>query len=94
VSALSTNKEELEEIALRHLETCSLRSQICPLQPNYIALIGGSPDGCTSDSNINLGTSYKSVVDLLEAKGISWKSYQEDYPGNCVTGATYGRYAR
>jgi Phosphoesterase family len=49
-----------------------------PSQPNYIALTAGLPfvkdDTCPSnipDANI---------VDLLEAKGVTWKAYMEDMP--------------
>ncbi|KAJ3268346.1 hypothetical protein HDU76_011442, partial [Blyttiomyces sp. JEL0837] len=37
------------------------------------------------------------TIDLLESKGLTWKTYQEDYPGHCATGKTYGgsgAYAR
>jgi hypothetical protein len=33
-------------------------------------------------------------VDLLEAKGVTWKVYAEDYPGNCFAGSAYHDYAR
>lgn len=29
------------------------------------------------------------LADLLEAKGFTWKLYQEDYPGNCFVGDAY-----
>jgi phospholipase C len=32
--------------------------------------------------------------DLLEQKGLQWKVYAEDYPGDCFLGATSGNYAR
>lgn len=60
-------------------------------QPNYIAMIGGSLLGVSSNSNVDLGA--KSIVDLLEAKGLSWKAYQENYPGNCFKGSS-GSYVR
>jgi len=63
-----------------------------PSQPNYIAQVAGSTLGVSSDSNYNLVNT--SVVNLLEAAGISWKGYMEDYPGSCFTGATSGLYAR
>ncbi len=34
------------------------------------------------------------VGDLLEAHGKRWKSYLEDYPGACSTGAFFGTYVR
>ncbi|KAI9278744.1 phosphoesterase family-domain-containing protein [Phascolomyces articulosus] len=63
-----------------------------PSQPNYVGLISGSYDGINADSDSNV--SRKSVVDLLEAKGISWKVYQESYPGGCYTGTKSGTYRR
>ncbi|KAJ3282026.1 hypothetical protein HDU79_010310 [Rhizoclosmatium sp. JEL0117] len=55
-------------------------------------MISGSTNGCTGDSNINIAAN--SIVDLLEAKGLSWKSYNEAYPGNCYTGSSSGTYYR
>ncbi|KAJ3191491.1 hypothetical protein HK101_007673 [Irineochytrium annulatum] len=66
-----------------------------PSQPNYIAMVSGSTHGVTGDSNVNLN--YQSIADLLEAKGLTWKSYQENYSGTCNTAATIGgsgAYAR
>ena len=34
------------------------------------------------------------VVDLMEARGVSWKSYQEDLPYECYAGAHKGPYYR
>jgi phospholipase C len=36
----------------------------------------------------------ESIIDLLERKNISWKSYQQDYPGGCETKMRIGKYAR
>ncbi|CAG8564947.1 16411_t:CDS:2 [Racocetra fulgida] len=63
-----------------------------PSQPNYIAQIYGSTAGVTDGGIYNIPG--KNVVDLLEAKGVSWKAYMEDYPGNCYLGATYNGYTR
>lgn len=63
-----------------------------PSQPNYISQIAGSPLGCTSDSNIDI--TQTSLVDLFEEKGISWRAYEEAYPGKCFTGAESGTYVR
>ena len=59
-----------------------------PSQPNYIATIAGSTLGITDDNVHNLPN--KNLVDLLEAKPISWKSYNEDYTGVCNLAATIG----
>ena len=49
-----------------------------PSQPNYIAAIAGSTLGVSNDDPVNLDAT--NLVDLLEAKGISWKAYMEDLP--------------
>ncbi|KAG0236943.1 hypothetical protein BGW42_002156 [Actinomortierella wolfii] len=59
----------------------NLHATTHPSQPNYLAMISGSTQG-NSDSRIHNYKS-KTIVDLLEEKGISWKTYQEDYPGKC-----------
>ena len=44
-------------------------------------MISGSTKGTKEDDESNIDR--KNIVDLLEAKDISWKTYQEDYPRNC-----------
>jgi hypothetical protein len=56
-----------------------------PSQPNYIAMTSGATNGVTSDSSITINV--QNIADLLEAKGLTWKSYQENWPGNCFTGS-------
>jgi hypothetical protein len=63
-----------------------------PSQGNYIALTSGSLNGVSDDRNYNLNVN--NIVDLLEAKGITWKAYAEGFPGNCFTGGTFRNYAR
>ncbi|KAI9277220.1 phosphoesterase, partial [Phascolomyces articulosus] len=63
-----------------------------PSQPNYIGMISGSTGGVILDFDSNIER--KSVVDLLDAKGISWKTYQESYPGGCSTESSVDTYRR
>ncbi|MBI4923161.1 MAG: hypothetical protein HY834_15570 [Devosia nanyangense] len=63
-----------------------------PSQPNYLAITAGSTLGVRNNSRHNLDATH--IGDLLEAKGRSWKSYAEDYPGGCDLRATIGKYAR
>ena len=63
-----------------------------PSQGNYIALTSGDLNGVTSDSPRDVNV--HNVVDLLEARGLSWKVYAENYPGNCFTGKSSGDYVR
>ena len=63
-----------------------------PSQGNYVALTSGALNGVTGDGNINLNVN--NIVDLLEAKGLTWKVYAEDFPGNCFVGGSSRNYAR
>ena len=63
-----------------------------PSQPNYITILAGETMGVSDDSSHDVDAS--NVVDLLEAKGVTWKSYNENYPGKCYTGSKSGKYAR
>ena len=65
-----------------------------PSLPNYIAMIGGDTFGITFDciSCIVPGAT-KSLPDLIEASGRTWKTYQEDMPSPCFAGTEAGKYA-
>lgn len=63
-----------------------------PSLGNYVAMISGDTFGIKNDDSIDLDGQH--IGDLLEAKGLTWKVYAEDYPGNCFLGATSGNYAR
>lgn len=45
-----------------------------------MAAVGASTNGITDDSFQRISSGVKTIVDLLEAKGISWGVYQEDMP--------------
>jgi hypothetical protein len=55
-------------------------------------IVAGDYFGYNHDSNVNINKT--NLVDLLEAKGITWKTYQEDYPGGCRPDKTIANYAR
>ncbi|MDQ2784176.1 MAG: alkaline phosphatase family protein [Chloroflexota bacterium] len=63
-----------------------------PSLPNYLALIGGDTFGVDSDCT-DCFQSAPNLVDALEAKGKTWKSYQEDMPRPCFLGEGTGKYA-
>lgn len=63
-----------------------------PSQPNYIALVSGETHGVTSNDNYDLPVRH--IGDLLEAKGMTWKSYAEGFPGNCSLVKQAGAYVR
>ena len=62
-----------------------------PSLPNYLATIAGTTFGVKDDrSPATYNFTGPSILDLLDQKGVSWKMYAEEYPGNCYTGATNG----
>ena len=69
----------------------NFRALTHPSQPNYIAMISG--ELYVRDNNRH-DLPQTNLVDLLEAAHVSWKAYQEDYPGACAAGMTYGNYVR
>jgi len=63
-----------------------------PSQGNYIALTSGDLQGVWSDGRYDIDA--ENIVDLLEAKGRTWKVYAEDYPENCFVGSSSKGYVR
>jgi hypothetical protein len=51
-----------------------------PSQPNYIAMICASKNGMLTDFSQDLNG--PSLPESLEEKGITWKAYIENYPGD------------
>jgi phosphatidylinositol-3-phosphatase len=64
-----------------------------PSLPNYVALIGGDTFGIQSDCT-DCYLKAKSLPDLVEAGGRSWKTYQESLPSAGFTGNFSGKYAK
>jgi hypothetical protein len=64
-----------------------------PSLPNYLALVGGSTFGITSDCT-DCAVDHSNLVDQLERAGISWRAYMEDLPSPCFDGASSNGYAK
>ena len=56
-----------------------------PSLPNYLALIGGSTFGVTSDCT-KCFVDAPNLVDQLESAGKSWRAYMEGMPRSCFVG--------
>lgn len=82
----------LAELAANGAQFTNFVAQTHPSQANYIALTSGSLNGVRDDRPVDVNST--NVVDLLEAKGFSWKVYAEDFPGNCFSGKASGLYVR
>ncbi len=53
-----------------------------PSQTNYLASLSGEVCGVTNDTPPVVPLQQKTLVDLLEDAGVSWKAYMEGYPGD------------
>jgi len=66
-----------------------------PSYPNYLALVGGTYFGTIGDDQTDIDASQRTIADLLEARGLTWRQYAEAYPGGCyradAAGKLYGR---
>ncbi|KAI0442720.1 phosphoesterase family-domain-containing protein [Xylaria telfairii] len=51
-----------------------------PSQPNYVVAGGASTHNIIDDSFKRISADTETIVDLLEAGGVSWSIYQEDMP--------------
>jgi acid phosphatase len=51
--------------------------------------VAGDYFGLNDDDHLEVPSNVSTIVDLLEAKGISWGSYQEDMPYTGFTGDSY-----
>ena len=60
-----------------------------PSLPNYLAIVAGSTFGLETD-HPPASLKGPTIVDRLETKGLSWKSYAENYPGGCYLGSGAG----
>ena len=67
-----------------------------PSLPNYLALAGGSTFGITDDCTDCHVAGAPSLVNQLDAAGLSWTDYQEGMPSACFRGADNpsGQYAK
>ena len=65
-----------------------------PSLPNYLALIGGDTFGVKNDCPGNhCYVDAKSLPDLIEASGRTWRTYQERMPSACFLGDAF-KYAQ
>ncbi|KAH9980736.1 phosphoesterase family-domain-containing protein [Russula compacta] len=60
-----------------------------PSEPNYVASVGGDFWGCADDNLYHIPPNISTIVDLLEAKNVSWASYQENIPFDGYEGFNY-----
>lgn len=71
----------LRELASRGALLNNYHALTHPSQPNYIALVAGSVFDVKSDKPVVIDARH--IGNLIEEKGLTWKTYAENYPGNC-----------
>ena len=70
----------LQWIAQKGITLTNYRAITHPSQPNYIASVGGDTHWVIWDLFSRISDTQPTIVDLLDAKGVSWSEYQEDLP--------------
>ena len=80
-------------VAKRYALALNMYAVSHPSLPNYLALVGGSTFGISSDCT-GCEVHASSLPDQLAGAGISWKAYMEGVPRSCFTGASAGDYAK
>lgn len=67
-----------------------------PSYPNYLAMVAGDYLSTTGNKQLMLPATQRSIADLLEAKGLSWRQYAQGYVGRCSRddGAALSAYRR
>jgi len=63
-----------------------------PSLPNYVALVAGDPLGIHSDCR-RCHRPGRTLIDQLQAAGISWKAYYQGLPAPCSRVASAGAYS-
>ncbi len=85
------NQDFFASFAAQGALLTNFNAELHPSQGNYISLIAGNNFQVSGDEKENVDQ--LSIVDLLEAKGLTWKVYAEGYPGNCFL-SNSGKYVR
>jgi len=80
------------ELSKQHTLLTSYYAITHPSLPNYLALVSGDTFGIETDCK-DCFVDARSLPDLLEANGRSWKTYQEGLPRAGFKGSFSGRYA-
>ncbi|KAJ7903221.1 hypothetical protein B0H13DRAFT_2233950 [Mycena leptocephala] len=75
-----------ESLAEQGILLTNFNSVTHPSEPNYVAAVGGDFFGMHDDNMYHIPSNISTVVDLLEDKGVSWATYQE----NMASDAFYG----
>jgi phosphatidylinositol-3-phosphatase len=89
----SSSSPFVNSLARRYASATGFFGVRHPSLPNYLALTAGTTFGVDSDCT-DCQQDGETVVDQLEAAGVSWKAYMGGMPSACFKGAFSGQYAK
>ena len=89
----SSSSPYVNALARRYASATGFFGVRHPSLPNYLALTAGTTFGVDSDCT-DCQQSGPSIVDQLEAAGVTWKAYMGGVPSACFKGASSGQYAK
>lgn len=75
----------INQLAAENGLAANYRAITNPSLPNYLALLGGSTFGVSSDC-ITCFVNAQNLTDEIEASGRTWKGYMESMPSSCFVG--------
>ncbi|KAF9116260.1 hypothetical protein BGX27_003853 [Mortierella sp. AM989] len=87
--ALTYSNPSFQALAAKGILLDNYHGVTHPSQGNYVATISGALNGVTGDGTYKFSSTYKTVVDLLEARELTWKAYQENMPSVCYTRSSH-----
>jgi acid phosphatase len=86
---LAVGDPSLKSLAQKGITLTNHFAVTHPSMPNYAAAISGDYYGVNHDDMMEIPSNVSTIVDLLEAKKISWGAYQEDMPYTGYQGFDY-----
>jgi phosphatidylinositol-3-phosphatase len=89
----SSSSPFVNSLARRYTSATGFFGVRHPSLPNYMALTAGTTFGVDSDCT-DCQQDGETIVDQLEAAGVSWKAYMGGMPSACFKGAFSGQYAK
>ncbi|KAF9174196.1 hypothetical protein BGX21_004909 [Mortierella sp. AD011] len=84
--SLAASQPEIQALTAESVLLSNYHAVTHPSQPNYLAAVAGDYYGLNDDEDHDLPANYTNIVDLLEEKNVTWKTYQEDMPSVCYKG--------
>jgi hypothetical protein len=76
-------------LAARYGVATNYRAVTHPSLPNYLALVGGSTFGVTTNCTTCFVAAENLVADRIVGSGSTWKAYMENLPAPCFVGDAY-----